>query len=125
MVGYAVTCTADTTTVQQRAPGFQVFYPGSVISHGYGAYVDFDIEVSVCGLTVQPGDLLHGDENGLVQVPPLLGEVRRCFVLFAVNLYSRNMHMPADIAAPGRFQNLLCSEGISPCEGRSLSANIE
>ena len=31
--------------------------------------IDFDVTVSVCGLTVQPGDLLHGDENGLVKIP--------------------------------------------------------
>ena len=25
--------------------------------------------VSICGLTISPGDLLHGDESGLVSVP--------------------------------------------------------
>ena len=25
--------------------------------------------MNVCGLTIEPGDLLHGDENGLLTVP--------------------------------------------------------
>ena len=29
----------------------------------------FDIEVTVAGLTIAPGDLLHGDGNGLISVP--------------------------------------------------------
>jgi regulator of RNase E activity RraA len=31
--------------------------------------VEVGITVSVCGLTIRPGDLLHGDANGLVSVP--------------------------------------------------------
>ena len=59
----------DFRGIQERAPGFQLFCPGSVASHGYGVFHDFNLTVSVCGLTVQPGDLLHGDSNGLVHVP--------------------------------------------------------
>ena len=25
--------------------------------------------VSICGLKIRPGDLLHGDENGLLKIP--------------------------------------------------------
>ena len=59
----------DLKGIQERAPGFQVFCPGVVVSHGYGVYVEFNTTVSVCGLTVSPGDLVHGDDNGVVQVP--------------------------------------------------------
>jgi regulator of RNase E activity RraA len=72
----------DLKGIQRRAPGFQVFCPGSVVSHGYGVYLEFNLSVSICGLTVQPGDLLHGDENGLLTVPleiteELVGQARR------------------------------------------------
>jgi hypothetical protein len=48
---------------------FMFFSTGWVVSHGYGVYIDFNVTVSVCGLTISPGDLLHGDESGLVSVP--------------------------------------------------------
>ena len=59
----------DYQGIQQRTPDFHVFSSGAVVSHGYGAYIDFNITVSICGLTIKPGDLLHGDANGLVSVP--------------------------------------------------------
>ena len=59
----------DIRQIHERAPEFQLFCPGAVVSHGYGCFLDFDISVSICGLTIQPGDLLHGDDSGLVSVP--------------------------------------------------------
>jgi len=59
----------DKEGIRRNAPGYQVFCPGWVVSHGYGVYMDYGITVSVGGLTVRQGDLLHGDANGLVQVP--------------------------------------------------------
>jgi len=59
----------DMSGIHHRAPEFQLFSPGWVVSHGYGAYLDYNLTVSVCGLTVRPGDLLHGDANGLLTVP--------------------------------------------------------
>ncbi len=60
--------------IQQRAPGFQLFCPGAVVSHGYGTYTNLDITVSICGLTIRPGDLLHGDANGVVSIPLAIAE---------------------------------------------------
>lgn len=59
----------DRSGIQQRAPDYQVFSPGRVVSHGWGVFFDFNVTVTVCGLTIQPGDLLHGDESGLLTVP--------------------------------------------------------
>ena len=59
----------DLQGIAERAPGFQVFSPGCVASHGYGVIFDVDITVSVCGMEISTGDLLHGDENGLISVP--------------------------------------------------------
>lgn len=59
----------DRSGMAARAPGFQVFSTGWVASHGKGAYLEFNVNVSLCGMNVRPGDLLHGDENGVLLVP--------------------------------------------------------
>jgi regulator of RNase E activity RraA len=53
-----------------RAMGFQYFARGTVVSHASFRIVRTGVPVNICGLTVRSGDLLHGDENGLVSVPP-------------------------------------------------------
>ena len=64
----------DLRQIKKRTPEFQVFCPGAVVSHGYGYYLDFNVTTSICGMTIRPGDLLHGDENGLVSIPIDIGE---------------------------------------------------
>ena len=59
----------DISGIRRRAPGFQIFSPGWVASHGYGVVLDVGVSVSICGLNIEPSDLLHGDENGLIKVP--------------------------------------------------------
>ncbi len=52
-----------------RAMKFRYFARGMVASHGCFRIVRVGIPVQVQGLTIHPGDLLHGDENGLISVP--------------------------------------------------------
>ena len=59
----------DIGGIRRRAPGFQVFAPGTVVSHGSATILQVGGPVSVCGLAVRPGDLLHGDESGLLTIP--------------------------------------------------------
>ena len=59
----------DRAGIRERTPHFQMFCPGWVASHGYGCYLDFNVPVSICGLDIRPGDLLHGDANGLITIP--------------------------------------------------------
>jgi len=59
----------DISGIRRRAPGFQVFAGGLVVSHGLPQYLKVNVPVSIFGLEVRPGDLLHGDESGLVSVP--------------------------------------------------------
>jgi 4-hydroxy-4-methyl-2-oxoglutarate aldolase len=59
----------DLSGIRRRAPGFQVFSAGVVVSHGIPLFVEVGVTVEICGLTIRPGDLLHGDENGLLSVP--------------------------------------------------------
>jgi 4-hydroxy-4-methyl-2-oxoglutarate aldolase len=52
-----------------RALGFH-FFAGSVgVSHAYVHLVEIGIPVQVGGLTVRPGDLLHGDKHGVLSIP--------------------------------------------------------
>lgn len=52
-----------------RAIGMHYFARGAVASHGHFHIVRVGVPVQVNGLVVKPGDLLHGDENGLISVP--------------------------------------------------------
>ena len=49
--------------------GFPVFTSGSICSHGYCHLVDINVPIRVGGLTVEPGDLLHGDRDGVTNIP--------------------------------------------------------
>ncbi len=49
--------------------GFQYFCPGFVVSHGNPVVCDVNVPVTISGLSVRPGDLLHGDINGVLVVP--------------------------------------------------------
>jgi regulator of RNase E activity RraA len=122
MVGYAVTCTVDSTTEDRKGIGFnklyalldqapkpavvvmqdvgpaperschageiiltngglrdvhqvralqqfQFFCSGLVVSHGNPICVSVGDPVTISGLTIAPGDLLHGDVNGVVLIP--------------------------------------------------------
>lgn len=52
-----------------RAMGFHYFARGTVASHGHFRIVRSGAPVQIHGLVVRPGDVLHGDENGLISVP--------------------------------------------------------
>lgn len=49
--------------------GLQLFSQSVSPSHAYAHVVNFGTPVEVAGLRVHPGDLLHGDRNGIVRVP--------------------------------------------------------
>lgn len=59
----------DLPGIHTACPNFQVFAPGSVVSHGNGARIDLNVPVTIGGLSINPGDLLHGDLNGIVTIP--------------------------------------------------------
>ena len=52
-----------------RSAGFRYFCPGFVVSHGNPIICEINVPVTLDGLAVQPGDLLHGDVNGVLVVP--------------------------------------------------------
>ncbi len=63
------TSVRDLPAILDRLPTFHVFAAGTVASHGNGLMLDIDVPVVVGGLAVRPGDLLHGDTNGVISVP--------------------------------------------------------
>jgi 4-hydroxy-4-methyl-2-oxoglutarate aldolase len=54
---------------QVQALRFPVFTCGTICSHGYSQTVDVGQSVRVGGLRICTGDLLHGDANGVTNIP--------------------------------------------------------
>ncbi|MDQ2711475.1 MAG: RraA family protein [Acidobacteriota bacterium] len=57
-----------------RAAGVQAFATRVSVSHAYAHVIDFGDPVEVGGLRIRPGDLLHGDEHGVVLIPDSIAE---------------------------------------------------
>jgi regulator of RNase E activity RraA len=49
--------------------GFRLFSSSVAVSHSYMHVVEVGGPVEIGGLRIKPGDLLHGDQHGLVQIP--------------------------------------------------------
>ena len=64
-----VTSGAARDLEQVRALDLPCFSDGAICSHGYPRIVDLNVAVRVGGLMVHPGDLLHGDANGVTNIP--------------------------------------------------------
>ena len=52
-----------------RATGFHFFASCVLVSHAYVHLVEVGTPVTVGGLRVAPGDLLHGDQHGVIRIP--------------------------------------------------------
>ena len=53
-----------------RKMGFQLFAGSVAVSHAYAHIFEIGTQVTVAGMDVRPGDLLHGDRHGILTVPP-------------------------------------------------------
>jgi 4-hydroxy-4-methyl-2-oxoglutarate aldolase len=49
--------------------GFHYYGRGLVVAHGRPCIYDIGATVNIDGMEVRPGDLLHGDENGITVIP--------------------------------------------------------
>ncbi len=54
---------------QVEALHFPCFCDGVLCAHGYCYFPQINVPVHVGGVTVHPGDLLHGDRNGVTRIP--------------------------------------------------------
>jgi 4-hydroxy-4-methyl-2-oxoglutarate aldolase len=52
-----------------EAAGIQVFAGNIAVSHAYAHVVEFGEPIEIGGLQIKPGDLLHGDQHGIVSIP--------------------------------------------------------
>jgi regulator of RNase E activity RraA len=59
---------------QVRMLDFPVFTNGTVCSHGYSRIPSVNIPVEVGGVTINPGELVHGDCNGVTTIPMEIAE---------------------------------------------------
>ncbi len=56
--------------IPQVAEGFQMLAGSISPSHAYVHVADFGIPVTIHGMAVNSGDLIHADRHGAVIVPP-------------------------------------------------------
>ncbi len=54
---------------EAEALSFTYIAKSVLVSHGYIHVEEAGIPVSIAGLTVNPGDLLHGDQHGVIAIP--------------------------------------------------------
>jgi regulator of RNase E activity RraA len=52
-----------------RRLNFPCFASGIQVSHSYARLLEFNVPVNVGGVTIRPGDLLHGDGDGVTTIP--------------------------------------------------------
>ena len=64
-----ITSGAGRDLPQVEALNFPVFIGSRICSHGYCRILGLNRPVRVGGLLVTPGDLLHGDVNGVTSIP--------------------------------------------------------
>jgi len=53
-----------------RGYPYAVFAAGLCVARSYMRLVEVGTPVTVAGLRVEPGDILHGDEHGVLSIPP-------------------------------------------------------
>lgn len=55
---------------QLRQFRYPVYAAGLCVARAYMRLTDVGSPVTVAGMTVAPGDILHGDEHGVLRIPP-------------------------------------------------------
>ena len=74
-IGLALNCVGYVTNGAVRdlqaveSLGFQLFAGSAAVSHSYAHIVEFGEPVEIGGLKILPGDLIHGDRNGVHTIP--------------------------------------------------------
>lgn len=63
-----------------RTMGFHYFATGSVASHANFRIARVGVPVQIQGMVVNPGDMIHADENGVITVPAVTLEQIRAAV---------------------------------------------
>ena len=53
-----------------RAMGLQLYARGTTASHAYAHFESAGHTVTIGGLAIRPGDIIHADQHGVLLVPP-------------------------------------------------------
>lgn len=64
-----ITSGAGRDLEQVEKLGFPAFTTGAICSHGYCHTLAVNVPVTVGGICIYPGDLIHGDLNGVTTIP--------------------------------------------------------
>ena len=97
----AVGCVTDGAVrdlEQIRALSFHCHAAGVIVSHGSMKFVECQQPVRLGRLTVRPGDLLHGDANGIVRVP---AEIAADVPAAAQRIMDREAEIMGEARRPG------------------------
>ena len=78
--------------------GFHYFAQGVCVSHGELQMVDVNVPVEISGCTIEPGDLVHGDLNGVILIP---NEVADRVAEAAAGIYAQEGKMMEALRQPG------------------------
>lgn len=54
---------------QVEGLNFPTFTNGAIAAHGYCHIISINVPITVGGMVIYPGDLLHGDLNGVTTIP--------------------------------------------------------
>ncbi len=77
--------------------GLQYFAAGVVASHGNPRLLQINVPVTIDGLQIEPGDLLHGDLNGVAKIP---AEISAQIAEMALKIRQEEAEMLAFINGP-------------------------
>ena len=77
--------------------GFHYYGAGLVVAHGNPLIYDVGAEVTISGVKIRPGDLLHGDENGITVIPE---EIAAEVVASAMKVRDSEQKRLAEILSP-------------------------
>lgn len=83
--------------LEVRRLGFHYFAKGVVASHGNPRLIEVNVPVTLDGVRIEPGDLLHGDINGVTAIPlSIAGQVAEA----AARIREREANLIAYINGP-------------------------
>jgi 4-hydroxy-4-methyl-2-oxoglutarate aldolase len=112
-----ITSGAGRDLYQVEKLDFPCFTSGTISAHGYCHIVQHHIPVHVGGVAIHPGDLLHGDRNGVTTIPNEIASLVAHACLEYMNAetevfdYLKQPHVDARglAAARGRFNDRLAT----------------
>ncbi len=104
-----ITSGAGRDLEQIEALGLPAFSRQTICDHGHFHLVEMNTPVTVGGLLVQPGDLLHGDRNGVTIVPsqviPYLAEGCKEYLEAEKEMVAKMSSDQLDLAALRRAED--------------------